>query len=569
MKVFFTYINIILAIALLPKPAEAQQWDGLTLYSNMGSTAGYLIDTASTVVKQWTFTGNTGYSTHMMPGGNIVRSVANMGNVLTGGGITGRLQKIDYNGNILWDWTYSSSTYVIHHDHCVLPNGNILVISYDVKTAADVAAAGGTLNSVVWSEKIMEIEPVGTNQVNVVWEWKLWDHLVQNVDANKANYQSSIVNNPQLMNINYALQKDWMHMNGVDYNPALNQIVFSSHNLNSWFVIDHSTTTAEAAGHTGGHAGKGGDFLFRWGNPASYQASGTKIFDVTHDAHWIPEDCPNGGNLSGINNRGQTSPSIRTTADQVIIPRVGLNYTLTPGSAYTPSTYSARKVGTGYTTNMGNVQEFPNGNHMMCLATVGSIIELDAAGNVLWSKSTSGTTPQAHRYSLCYINNVVPAQPTISVANASVFTCTQADTYQWYLNGTAVSGATLQTYTATTAGYYTVRITQTPSCEDRFASAVQYTVEAPPPVDLTGIATVSLLAETSLYPNPTNNILNIVVPASIENYTVKIFSQTGDLLIAEKNVASVELGTLADGLYIVNISAEAGQSINKKITVLK
>ena len=185
-----------------------------------------------------------------------------------------------------------------------MPNGNVLLISYESKTQAELTAAGGTVTlASIWPEKIIEVQPTGATTGNIVWEWHVWDHLVQNVNASSGNYQTSIVNHPELLNINYNTTKDWMHMNGIDYNPILDQIVLSSHNMNEWYVIDHSTTTAQAATHSGGNAGKGGDFLYRWGNPAAYQATGTKILNVTHDAHWIPEGHPNAGRLVGFNNQ--------------------------------------------------------------------------------------------------------------------------------------------------------------------------------------------------------------------------------------------------------------------------
>jgi hypothetical protein len=546
---------------------HAQQWDGLTLYSNQNSPVGYLLDTSSTVVKTWTFTGNTGYSTHMMPGGTIFRSVMNPGNALMGGGITGRIQKTDYNGTVLWDYVYSSGTYCLHHDHCPLPNGNVLVISYDVKTASDVAAAGGTLTSSVWSEKIMELQPVGTNSAIVVWEWKLWDHLVQNADPNKPNYQSSIVNNPQLMHINYMLKKDWVHMNGIDYNPMLDQIVLSSHALNEWYIIDHSTTTAQAASHTGGIGGKGGDFLYRWGNPAAYNASGSTILNVTHDAHWIPEDCPRAGNLSGINNRGAITTTTKTTADQVIIPRVNYNYTISPGTAYAPSSYIKRTVGTGYTTNMGSVQEFPNGNQLICLATVGTIYEVDSLGNTLWSKSTGGNTPQSRRYSQCYISNPAPSQPVVT-ANSSSLVSSTASSYQWYMNGTAISGATLQSIAPTVNGIYLVRTTDAFGCVYAYSAGYSYTLASPPPPPVeTGLNTIEVF-EVTAFPNPTNGILNIASSADPGSLTVTVSDNTGRTVLGGSGTNTIDLSVLAEGLYFVSIS-NGSSTVVKKITLTK
>lgn len=56
---------------------------------------------------------------------------------------------------------------------------------------------------------------------------------------------------------------DWTHANAIAYNPRLDQILLSFRNTGEIYIIDHSTTTAQAAGHTGGRYGHGGDFLYR------------------------------------------------------------------------------------------------------------------------------------------------------------------------------------------------------------------------------------------------------------------------------------------------------------------
>ncbi|HRG00795.1 MAG TPA: aryl-sulfate sulfotransferase [Bacteroidia bacterium] len=561
MKHLFTKICALLLISLT---INAQQWNGLTLVATQNSTTAKLVDTAGTAVKTYSpGTGSTGYSAYLEPGGTMVRSLKISNTTFNGGGACGAIQKVDYNNNVIWTYTVSSSTQYSHHDHCVMPNGNVLIISYESKTQTELAAAGGTNTALtsIWPEKIIEVQPTGATSGTIVWEWHVWDHLVQNVNSSKANYQTSIVNHPELLNVNYKSTKDWLHMNGIDYNPILDQIVVSSHNLNEWYVIDHSTTTAEAASHSGGNSGKGGDFLYRWGNPTAYGASGTTILNVTHDAHWVPEDVTGAGDLVGFNNTGQTSPTQKSTIDRITSPRANYNYTINTGSAFTPSTYNSRLVCTAYNSNMGSSEQYPNGNQMICLAMSGSIYEVNSAGTTLWTYSAGGTTSQAHRYSQCYVNNAAPAIPTITVAGNDLQS-TNATTYQWYLNGDLISGATAQNYTPTQSGIYVVRITDSNGCVYRYSPGYAYSVS-------TGISDTQT-ANISIYPNPSTGIVDINFNYQKFNIVnVNVYDMFGKVVSTSENNWRLDLSHLSNGVYTLSISLDNKKPYYQKVVLNK
>lgn len=567
MKKIFAKTLLTITLVLTGINGFSQQWDGLTLYSNGNATAAYLVDTNNVTVKSWTgLTGGTGYSSHLEPGGTLVRSVKITNSVFTGGGASGRIQKVDYNGNITWSYDHSSTTFYTHHDHCVMPNGNVLLIAYELKTQAELAAAGGTNTALttIWPDKIIEVQPTGATTGNIVWEWHFWDHLVQNVNSNKANYQTSIVNHPELLNINYLSQKDWLHCNGVDYNPILDQIVISSHNTNEWYVIDHSTTTAQAASHSGGNSGKGGDFLYRWGNPAAYQATGTKYLNVTHDAHWIPEfpgvTFANSGRLTGFNNQGVSSS--QSCADQITTPYDGnYNYTITPGSAFSPSIYDQRTTGFGYTSNEGSVEHYPNGNTLVCVSISGKIYELTPSGTIIYTITTGAKSSQAHRYSTCYVNNTAPTQSTITISGNDL-TSTAATTYQWYFNGNLINGATSQNYTPTQSGIYVVRTTDVNGCVYVYSQGYLYTLST----SINEIETKSI----DIYPNPSTGIIdvdfNFQNPKSVD---IIVYDTFGKIVYENQNIAKVDLTELANGIYTMSISLDKKKPTYKKVVLSK
>lgn len=381
----------------------AQAFQGYTLYSPFGGKNSYIINMNNQIVKSWTHAKSGGYCCYLMPDGSVMRPALSTNSSLGGGGEAGIVQRVAWNGTSVWEYQYSSSTYRTHHDMEPLPNGNVLLIAWEVKTAAQAVQAGSMRNSSFWPDHIIEVQPIGTTGGNIVWQWHAFDHLIQDYDATKSNY-GVVKDHPELLNINMTgngPSGDWMHINAVSYNPVLDQIVISSHNLNEIYVIDHSTTTAQAASHSGGNSGRGGDILYRWGKPSNYKITGTTIFDVVHCAWWVPQGVPGAGHIMAFNNRASTGIS---NIVEIVPPSDSLgNYSWTAGTAYGPASTFWNYTASGfYSNHLGSNQRLPNGNTLISESTSGYLFEVTSTGSVVWTYSPGGQIARSLRYDPSY-----------------------------------------------------------------------------------------------------------------------------------------------------------------------
>ncbi len=354
---------------------------GYILYTNymMGSKS-YLLNSTKEVVNEWNFK-SFGMDAHLLENGDLLRNFVWINSFFCFGGSTGGVQKFNWKGTLLWTFIYSNSRHCLHHDIEPLPNGNVLMIAWEQKTTNEAIDAGrnpNLINNGMIPDEIIEVKPRGIFGGDIVWEWHAWDHLVQDYDSTKNNY-GIVANHPELIDINIVntnpYEKDWMHTNSVDYNEEFDQILICVLGLGEIFVIDHSTTTKEAEGHTGGRYGKGGDLLYRWGNPQNYRAGNAddlKLFRQ-HDAEWVQPGCPGEGYIT-IFNTGAKS------VDE-IVPPVDVNgyYTLTPGEAYGPEDFTWRCPADGWS----GAQRLPNGNTLMILNS-SSFVIVTPEKNVIW-----------------------------------------------------------------------------------------------------------------------------------------------------------------------------------------
>lgn len=369
---------------------------GYVLFAPGGSDSTYLIDKCGKRIHTWHSNYDPGLSVHLNSDGSLLRC-GNVNNpFFTSGGAGGILEKFDWNSGLMWSYMISDMQQCQHHDAIQLPNGNALAIVWQEYSKNEAIAQGrnpATVGDQMWSDKLVEIQPVGNDSGVIVWQWNAWDHLIQDFDSTKENY-GVVASHPELINVNAGdenMQGDWLHCNSIDYNSHLDQILISCHNMNEVWIIDHSTTTAEAASHNGGLSGKGGDLLYRWGNPQVYgrgTASDQKFFGQ-HDATWIPAGMAGEGKILVFNN-GLDRPSGNYTSVETFTPpaMVNNNYPIYDTDAYAPSNqdwvYEAFPATSFYTQVEGGAQRLDNGNTLICDATKGIFFEVDSLGNNDW-----------------------------------------------------------------------------------------------------------------------------------------------------------------------------------------
>ncbi len=397
--------------------SEYMSTGGYILTGAYGGTRTVLLDSTGNIAYQWDHNDLpyrlNGYSCYLLKNGNLLRTA-----IVPEGSVPkemaprqGVIEEIDPAGKVVWRHILANDTFMTHHDIKPLYTNtgelHVLAASFIVQTKADLKATcvdtnllRGMANPVfMLSEKIIEIKPRLPEGGDVVWEWRMPDHVICGDSAAAHPELISGTITSQL----WAGYKQWVHLNGLDYHPKLDMILFSSRLFSELFVIDHGTTTAEAAGHTGGRRGKGGDILYRWGKPANYKMSGATTINVLHCVNWIPEGYPGAGNIIFFHNNAGGMPGMGGgTQSQVIEIKPPMdgngNFIREQGKPFGPAepTWIYAPTSNFSSFAMSSAFRLPNGNTLAHLAYPSSsggmnisgnsvLVEIDRDKNVVWT----------------------------------------------------------------------------------------------------------------------------------------------------------------------------------------
>jgi len=485
----------------------AQSFNGYALYNLQNQNTAYLIDKDGNIAHSWSCAKACNYTVKLKDNGNIVRGAVNSGNQLNGAAVGGMVQEIDPAGSVVWEYVYSNSQHCSHHDLAVLPNGNVILTAWEVKSTAELTQAGrSNATSSMWPTHFIELEPDGNGSATIVWEWHIWDHMIQDYNATKDNY-GVVEDHPELMDINAVTASggggpqgggDWFHTNGVNYNEALDQLVFSSRYASELFIIDHSTTTAEAASHTGGNSGKGGDFLYRWGKPSNYGSTATQTIPAAvHDPRWITDDGrPNGGYIQFFNNSGGSGGG--SVIDAIQAPESGFVYNYS-GTSYAPSSYDWRHVCLASNSGQGASERLSNGNTFVNVSQQ-YMYEVDQNNNVVWQYNASPT--KAFRYE-CDHPGIIALLGANPCGDASINEAT--------------------------------------------------------------------LASLSFYPNPSNTGVFKLdgVDTKAMDVQITVVNVYGQIVAELSNQDEIDLSQLADGVYFATLIFDQTQSVTRKLSLVR
>ena len=416
-----------------------EAFEGYTLFtpysSDDGARVTMLIDNDYNIIHEWYHDFLPASMPYLLQDGSIIYPYMVDSPSMLAGGVGGGVQKILWDGTIDWNYTFADSVYQHHHDVEPLPNGNVLIVAWEKKTISDAYAMGRSdidqwSTNEMWSTAILELNPT-TGLID--WEWHLWDHLIQDIDSSYEAFYGSISEHPELFDINCGTvgnnaggpqdpNGDWMHINSIDYNPDLDQIVISSRLQNEIYIIDHSTTTEEAASHAGGNFGKGGDILYRWGNPQNYGRGSDfdQILNSQHSINWISNGYPGEGNLIVFNNFHQFDPHNSFSAVIEFAPPLNDegSYYISDNDSFGPIASEWEFECEMVVPMQGGSFRLPNGNTLITLTTLGKLIEVNSDGENVWEYTymsesddglgTSAWIARANKYSLDYLQNTAP-----------------------------------------------------------------------------------------------------------------------------------------------------------------
>ena len=308
---------------------------GYTLITNVSGHDSRLIDMEGKVCHAWHSDEGIGYA-YLLPNGNLLLRTGPAAEEVSflsrperellpigGRTVAGAILELDWDGNVVWEYRYP----LLHHDFERLPNGNTLVLTWElmpdeltrqVKGGHESGHGGAGM----LGDTVREVTPAG----EVVYEWNSWEYL--DVEEDRICFLEG--------------RAEWTHQNTLNVTPE-GDLVVSFRQTDTVGIVDRAS----------------GDFRWKWGrgnishqhNPTMLGNGRVLIFD-------------NGPHKSGFTHSRVIEVDPETN-------EIAWEYRGDPPISF-------------YSYHISGAERQPNGNTLICEGAPGRIFEVTPGKEIVW-----------------------------------------------------------------------------------------------------------------------------------------------------------------------------------------
>ena len=314
---------------------KSKAFQGVTIYTPLGSGDTFLIDMEGEIVHTWTAPAPLKpFYGFLRDNGNLSLHCFTGDEPFQGGGFGGTVLELDWEGHEVSRYENPA----MHHDREYLRNGNMMIIGWEplpteflTKVKGGTTPAGETPTEIL-GDYLYEVTPKG----DVVWEWHGSDKLDTNIDI--------------ICPLDG--RHEWTHCNSVAEMEDGN-ILLSFRSTSMILILEKST----------------GDVIWRFG---------PGVLSHQHN----PTPLPNGNILIFDNGEHR----IRGGSYSRVVE-------LDPKTNEIIWQYRGKPSLSLFSTGISGAQRLPNGNTLICDGRSGILIEVTAEGELVWEFVNPGTYP--------------------------------------------------------------------------------------------------------------------------------------------------------------------------------
>ncbi|MBP6730476.1 MAG: T9SS type A sorting domain-containing protein, partial [Chitinophagales bacterium] len=161
---------------------------------------------------------------------------------------------------------------------------------------------------------------------------------------------------------------------------------------------------------------------------------------------------------------------------------------------------------------------------------------------------------------------ITKAALPVIIANSNILSTPASGTYQWYLNDTAIAGATTAAFTAVTSGNYKVLVTDTGGCQN-YSNTLNVLYNG-----IVNTSTIKAL-QVKLYPNPFSTAFTMEIGnRNFKQVEFVLTNAIGQEILRDANTCFTDrfaktfnLSALATGVYFVSTIVDGEKVVHRVV----